>query len=467
MKSSFPLFSKNRVVGLLDKCLSTEYINYQQVIAIIIPVLIDQAFIVCLNMLNTAMISSSGAAAVSAVSMVDSLNLFLLNIFISIATGGTVVVAQYKGSHNDAMASKSTAQAVAVVGLSGIVIAAVMILFHSPALSLLFSGAEADVMENARIYFLGSCISYPCYALYQAVCCSLRGVGHTKSSMMLSIITNISYVLLNVVFITILQMGVLGLSISLNLSRLLGMLCSIVYLLKFENAIRIRLREIFKFDFSIQKKILFIGIPFATEQVFFHGGKIITQTFIVQLGTFPMAANAICNSFMSLYQIPAQALNLSIVTVVGQCIGADDQKGARKLIKSFLGMGFLTLAVFALMIVPVFSFLLSLFSPDPQIVPDIYIICTMIAIAQPFLWPISFITPSSLRAAGDSKYTTVVSLISMWSVRVLLGYVLGIVLHFGLLGVWIAMLIEWGVRGIIFLWRFKGSKWCSHRLIEK
>ena len=78
----------------------------------------------------------------------------------------------------------------------------------------------------------------------------------------------------------------------------------------------------------------------------------------------------------------------------------------------------------------------------------------------------SFIVPSSLRAAGDSKYTSVVSLLSMWLFRVALGYVLGILLNFGIMGVWVAMIGECGVRGIIFMIRFHGQKWYQHHLID-
>ena len=454
------------VSNFLDKHFSGESIGYHKVIAIIIPILVDQAFVVCLNLLNTAMISSSGVAAVSAVNMVDSLNIFLVNVFIAVSTGGTVVVAQYKGSGNDPMVSKAAAGSVSSVVILAFSISMLVVVFHTSTLSLLFGNAEADVFQNARIYLIGSGLSYCGIAAEEAVCGALRGVGETKSSLALSLIMNLSYVCLNTVFINILHMGVLGMVIALNIARYMGAFCAVFYLAKLNTSLHFRVRDMFHFNPSMLKKILFIGLPFAAEQMFFNGGKILTQTFIVRLGTFAMATNAICSSLANLFQIPANALGLAIVTVVGQCVGRRDIPDARKFIKSFLWLSSFSFVVMALIVLPLFRPLVSLFHPPEQIVHTIFIIVLINAIAQIPLWSISFITPAALRAAGDSKYTSIVSMLSMWLFRVVLGYILGIMLPLGIVGVWLAMDCEWGVRGVIFLLRYKGKKWYQHHLID-
>ena len=452
---------------LLEKYLSGESMDYHMVVAIFIPVLVDQAFVIILSLLNTAMISSSGVAAVSAVNMVDSLNIFLVNVFIAVSTGGTVVVAQYKGSGNDPMVSKAAAGSVSSVFLLALSISMLVIAFHTSFLSLLFGGAEADVLFNARIYLIGSGASYCGIALEEAVCGALRGVGETKSSLALSLIMNLSYVGLNVVFINFLHMGVYGIVIAMNISRYLGALCAIIYLVKLNTSLHFQIKNVFHFNPSMLKKILFIGLPFAAEQLFFNGGKILTQTYIVSLGTFAMATNAICASISNLFQIPANALALSIVTVVGQCMGRRDVKDARKFIKSFLWLSALSLLIMGLVVFPLFRPLVSLFNPPEQIVHTIFIIILINSVAQVVLWSGSFITPAALRAAGDSKFTSIVAMLSMWLFRVVFGYILGIVLHFGVVGVWIAMDCEWGVRGAIFLLRLRGRKWYQHNLIDE
>lgn len=147
--------------ALLNKYFTGNSMDYKQIIAIIIPILVDQAFIILMSLLNTAMVSSSGVAAVSAVSMVDSLNIFLINVFVAVATGGTVIVAQYKGSGNLEMVSRAASQAISAVAILSILLSSFVIVFHTPTLNLLFGNADADVLQNAKIYLIGSCISYP------------------------------------------------------------------------------------------------------------------------------------------------------------------------------------------------------------------------------------------------------------------------------------------------------------------
>jgi putative MATE family efflux protein len=449
----------------LEKHFSGESIDYRQIIALFIPILVDQAFIVGLNLVNTAMISSAGVAAISAVNMIDSLNIFLISVFVAVATGGTVVVAQYKGSGNDRMVSSATAGAVSSVSLIALAIGLLGILFHNPLLHLLFGAASPEVMDNARVYLIGNSISYLGIAIVQAVCGALRGIGRTRASLVLSLIMNVAYVLLNVVFITLLNMGVLGMAVSINAARYLGALCALFYLFRLDSSLHLRLRDLFIVKVSMIRKIMFIGVPFAAEQVFFNGGKILTQIFIVSLGTYAIAANAIAGSFAMLMQVPASALSLTLITVVGQCMGRRNIKDSRKFIKSFVMLASLSFVLMALLILPLFHPILTLFHPPEEIVPDIFIIVLINAIAQIPLWAISFITPSGLRAAGDSKFTSMVSMLSMWLFRVVLGYVLGIVLHMGLLGVWLAMNCEWGIRGGVFVRRYLGEKWYQHRLI--
>lgn len=439
--------------------------DYRQIFALFFPILIDQAFIIGLNLVNTAMISSSGVSAVSAVNMVDSLNIFLINVFVAVATGGTVVVAQYKGSGNAMMVSRASAATVTSVAMIALAIALLIIGLHQPVLNLLFGSASPDVLESARIYLIGSSTSFLGIAIVQAVCGALRGIGKTRASLALSLIMNLLYVLLNIVFITLLNMGVMGMTLAINIARFAGAVCALYYLFKVDATLHIRLRDLFHFPISMLRKIMFIGLPFAAEQMFFNGGKLLTQVFIVSLGTYAIATNAIGSSLAAVFQIPASALSLTIVTVVGQCIGRGNIADARKFIRSFLWLGAFSLALMGLILMPLYLPLVGLFNPPPEIVNDLFVVLLINTLVQVPLWSISFILPSALRASGDSRFTSITSMLTMWLFRVILGYIMGIILGWGILGVWLAMNCEWGVRGAVFLWRFRGKKWYAHKLI--
>ena len=450
----------------LDTHFSGESIDSSRIFALFLPVLVDQAFLVCLNFVNTAMISSSGVTAVSAVNMIDSINNFLINVFIAVSTGGTVIVAQYKGNGNDRMVTKSAAGTVFSVFLMALAIGLFVMIFHGAVLSALFGGAQADVLSKAKIYIIGSCTSYCGIAIEEACCGALRGIGETRSALMLSVITNCSYVLLNLIFINGFHMSVLGMSISINISRYLGAVCALIYLVRINETLHMRLRDLLSFDFGILKRIFFIGLPYAAEQMFFNGGKLLTQTFIVSLGTYAIAANAICGSLAMLIQIPSNALCLTVVTVVGQCMGRRNVNDARKFLRSFILLSSVTFVLMGALILPFLRPLVSLFNPPGVIVPTIFTIIVINNIAQIPLWAISFVMPSGLRAAGDAKFTFIVSMLSMWLFRVVLGYILGVHTPLGIIGVWLAMDCEWGVRGAIFLHRFRGKKWYAHHLID-
>jgi putative MATE family efflux protein len=449
----------------LDKHLSGASMDYRMVIALFIPILIDQAFIIGLNLVNTSMISSSGVAAISAVSMIDSINIFLINVFVAVSTGGTVVVAQYKGSGNNAMISKAAAGSVASVSMLALGIGLLITALHTPVLNLLFGSASADVFSNARVYLIGSCTSFLGIGIVEAISGAMRGIGKTRVSLALSLIMNLLYVLLNIIFINFLHMGVLGMSIAINIARYAGALCAIIYVIKMDDAFHLRLRELIYVPWTMFKKIMNIGLPFAAEQMFFNGGKMLTQIFIVSMGTYAIATNAISGSIAMVYQIPGAALSLTIITVVGQCIGGRNIEDARKFIKSFIWLASLSFVLMSAILMPLFHPMVSLFHPPAEIVDDIFWVTTVNAIAQIPLWSISFILPSGLRAAGDSRFTSVAAMLSMWLFRLTLGYVLGITLGFGVLGVWLAMNCEWGVRGAIFLWRFRGKKWYQNKLV--
>ncbi|SDD55704.1 putative efflux protein, MATE family [Paenibacillus sp. UNCCL117] len=461
-----PLRYKARWQAWLDKYFSGESIDYRQVISLFLPILIDQAFLVGLSLVNTAMISSSGVAAISAVSMVDSLNMFLVNVFVALATGGTVVVAQYKGSGNEKMVSRAAASSLSAVTLAALAISVFVLLFYHPILKLLFGTAEPEVFNYAGTYLVGSGLSYLGIAIKEAISGALRGIGRTRVTLGLSLIMNLSYVLLNVVFVHFMEMGVLGMSVAVNISRYLAAACALYYLLRMDASLRIQLKDVLAWNFSMFKKIMFIGLPFAAEQLFFNGGKIITQIYIVSLGTYAIATNAISSVLAMLLQIPAMALSTALITVVGQCVGSRNIQDARKFTKSFLWLNSAALGLTALLLLPFFKPVVGLFNPPAEIMDDLYLIMVINMAAQVVLWSISFLLPAALRAAGDSRFTSISSMLTMWLVRVVLGYVFGITLGYGVLGVWAAMQLEWGVRGTIFLWRYRGDRWYKHRLVE-
>lgn len=458
--------SSPKLLGYLERTLTTESISFHTTLSIFVPLLVDQAILSVLGIFNSSMVSSSGEYAVSAVSMVDSLNMFLMNFFIAVATGATVVVAQYIGKRDRERAARTISQAILSSGAIALSLGILVILFSVPIMRLLFGNAEAPVFENGRVYLIGSCISYPFYAALQTVLGSLRGMGDTRPSMVLSILANVLYLVGNFFLISIGGLGVLGLSISLVASRAVSAAASLIYLIKTREDLHIRARDFFRLEPALQKSILFIGLPTGTEQIFFHGGKILTQTFIVALGTASMTANAIAGSISMLFYIPGNAAQLAAVTIVGQCVGAGSPEDGRFMLRGINKISILMQVLFAVVFLPFCPLILQMYHASPGVEGVAIQLLILIAAGIPLFWSRSFITPAGLRAAGDAVFTSAVSLTTMWLGRVVMGYVFGLVLHWDIQGVILAMVLEWAVRGVIFSARLRGSKWYRHKVIR-
>ena len=264
------------------------------------------------------------------------------------------------------------------------------------------------------------------------------------------------------VFINILKLDIMGSALSLNLARLVGGMAAVLMLISKKSSIEIRPRHVFRIDWRIQKEIFRIGIPCGMEQLFMNGGAMLVQAYIAKLGTASVAANAVSNSIFSvLYAAPSAVATLA-VTIVGQCIGAGEKKLARRYGRSMVWLCTVLVLLSLAIGMPCIPILLKLYQAQAETVPMIYRVLIIAAVCMPFFWGASSVLPSVMRSAGDASYASYFSLVTMWVVRVGLGYLMAIPMGLGLEGVWIAMCAEWAVKTVAFGLRFRGEKWLAH-----
>lgn len=452
--------------SVAERMFSSATLSFQDILKIFVPIFVDISLLALLTVINTSLISSSGEAAISAVNIVDTLNLMILNIIIAIATGGTVVIAQYSGMGEKEKAGKTICQTTISAVLISMALAAFMFLFASDALTLMFGRLDDAVLSDSIVYLMGSALTYPLYAVFQVTLGALRGLKDTKTSMLLSVSINGLNMLINLFTIKVLGLGILGVSVAAIFSRLIA--CGLSFYILFGrrwNHVPIKFGDFFHIDQGIQRSILKVGIPAGSEQFFFHGGRILTLRFIVGSGMAHITANAIATSIFNLMCITGNVIALGVVTVVGHCIGAGYPDEAKTYIKNLtVATGALFLLAI-LLFLPLSPLLLQLFSSTQETSGISFLLIVIAAVGLPVLWPASFIIPSGMRAAGDATYTSIVALITMWSVRVALGYLLAVVFNMGAYGIWAAMVFEWGIRGFIFYRRFKNDKWLECRVI--
>jgi len=416
-------------------------------------------------MTDTIMVASVGETAVSAVGLVDSLNMLLINIFAAMSVGASVVISQYIGSRDRKTANLVASQSILASVLLAGVIMIVCLLLGDKMLVMLFGQSEQAILSNASTYFLLSAISYPFLAIHGTSSAIFRSTRNARITMYVSILMNFINICGNALLIYGFGLGVAGAAISTLTSRIIGATI-MIYLLLDEKRI-INLKGVFpiKIRFDILKKVFSIGIPAGTESVIFQFGKVLTQNYVTGFGTAAITANTVTNSLFTLTSMPGIALNLAIVTIVGQCVGAGKYKEAKSYaIKIVLG-GTIALA-FTNGLLYLFSGpALSLYKISPDTVTIVKTLILYNCIAQPLFWAFAFITPSALRGSGDAKYTMLVSISTMWIFRVGFGYILAVVWGYGVVGVWVAMFVDWIFRALFFIGRFMSNKWMTKKII--
>lgn len=432
---------------------------------LIYPLIIEQILAITVGMVDTVMISYAGEAAMSGVSLVDMINNLLISIFAAVATGGAVVVSQYLGSQNPKSASRAATQLITVAFVIAAGFMLVSIIGNESILRLLFGAIESDVMDSACIYFLISAWSYPFLAVYNASAAIFRSMGNAKISMKISIGMNIFNAIGNAILIFGLSMGAAGAALSTLAARILGAIVLLYLATKKNLPVSVNMREVFKWESDMVGRILNIAIPSGIENGLFQLGRVLVVSIIALFGTYQIAANAVANTLDAMGCIAGQAMNLAMITVVGQCMGAGEKEQAvyytRKLWKITY---IITIAVNSVILISL-PWLLRLFALSPKAYKYAYILVMIHDGMAMFMWPTAFTLPNAMRAAGDVKYCMFISIFSMVVFRILLSIVLGIWMGWGAIGVWLAMIVDWTFRVILFVWRFVSRKWLEYKVI--
>jgi len=460
-----PFLAGSRLDGYLSRQYNSSQFSYKQIFAMLLPLIIDQFFIFFISMLTASLISSSSQAAMAAVALVNPITMIVMSLFFAISSGGTVIVAQYKGKGDDRLVKKSAGQVILITFIVATISSMLLVIFARPILSSLYPQIKQDVLDKSVNYLIGFCISVPVFSIFNGIFSVLRGVGETKVCLHLTIIINLIHLVASIVFINFLNLGIMGTAISYNVARFIGAGIALYVIFSPRTSIKLSLKHFRRLDIKLQKAIFAMGIPFAIEQIFFQGGLMISQIFMAPLGENVIAANSIAASVSNIFYGAGFGVATLAITVVGQCIGAGEIDAARMYGKRMIKLGTVMMIGSIIVLYPLSPLLLNLFHPEAATLPLINMAILIGIIPVPFFWSLSYITPGVLRAAGDANYASVVSLITMWVARVFLGYVFAIVLGFGLNGLWVSIGVEWAIRSVFFYARFKGNKWLKKSVI--
>ena len=431
----------------------------KDLVRLIIPLIVDQFLQVAVGLSDSIMVARVGEAAVSGVSLVDTVMLLIINIFTALATGGAVIAGQYLGRKDPKTGCEATAQLFNFTFLFSIFIMILGYLGQNVILYHVFGKIEPEVMKDSRTYLLIVLASIPMIAMYNAGAAIFRAMGNSNIAMKTSLLMNSINVFGNALLIFGFHCGVEGVAIPTVVSRGVACVVILVLLNNQEHALHILHPYPFKIKWDVLKKILYIGIPNGLENSMFQLGKIAVLSLVSGLGTASLAANAVGNNIANFAILPGMSFGFALLTVCAQCVGAGDFEQVKYYTKHMMRVEYLCLIASNLIVILALPFILSVYNLSDEAARYANDIILYHAACVVTIWPLSFTLPNTLRAAADVKITMVLSIISMWVFRFGFSYLLTMVFHMGIFGVWVAMTIDWLVRGIFFVCRYKSGRW--------
>lgn len=443
----------------------TEVFTNRQLKSMILPLFFEQLLVMLVGMADTLIISYAGEAAVSGVSLVNQFNTIFIYLFTALASGGAVVISQYIGSKAPDSAGKSASQLLLFSTVFSVVIGILVLIGNEHILRMMFGKVEADVMDACITYLRISAYSYPALAVYNAGAALYRSLGKTSVTMNISIISNIINVIGNLIGVFVLKAGVAGVAYPSLLARTFSAAAITVFCFKKENGVTYQRKWLFKWEGLSMKQILRIAVPNGLENGAFQLVKVALSSIVALFGTYQIAANGVAQSIWSMAALAGVTMGPVFITVIGQCMGDRDTEAASYYFKKLLKITLLISSVWNLLILLLTPLFLQLYALEPETKQLVIWLVVIHNVFNAAAFPFSGALSNGLRAAGDVKFTMYVSIASTILVRLVFSYIFGITLNLGVIGIALAMVMDWVVRAIIFAAREKSGKWKAFQVI--
>ncbi len=431
----------------------------------IVPLFFEQLLVMLVGLADTFIITYAGEDAVSGVSLVNSFSVIFIYIFTALASGGAVVISQYIGKGEKALASESSSQLLMVSTLISAVITVLVYLFDVALMRLLFGAVTDAVMDACLVYLRITAISFPTLAIYNAGASLFRSIGNTKITMIISTISNIINLVGNLLLVLVFKWGVAGVAWPTTISRLFSAVAITILCFNKKLDIFYTVKDIFKWNGKLLKQMLAIAIPNGVENGIFQLVKVALSSMVAMFGTYQIAANGVAQSIWSLAAVMGAALSPVFITVIGQCMGSGNKDAAVFYMKKLMVINVIASTVWNIIVLAITPVILNFNSLEQQTRDLILVLVIIHNIFNSVALPFSGSLSSGLRAAGDIKFTMIVAIASTIGGRLVLSYIFAVLLNMGVIGVAYAMCADWCIRGIIYHFRFRSKKWLEFKVI--
>ena len=433
--------------------------------AMIVPLLIEQLLQLVVGIADTMMVSHAGEATVSGVSLDTMIYTIFIYLFTAIATGAAVIVSQYLGRGDRSSANLAASQGFCIAGVTSLLCTALTLVFGNAVLARLYARVDGAVMSACQVYLHIVALSFPANALYNAGAALYRSMGRTRATMRVSAAMNLLNVTGNAIGVFVLKAGAAGVAWPTTISWFFAAAVMTALCINPKNEVYVRFGDMLRFDSAMAGRILHIAVPNAAEQVLFQLAKVVLGSLIATFGTSQIAANGIGQTLWSLAACMCTSMNPVFITVVGRCMGAGDADAAAWYMRKLTRLSLVLSSAWNAMVLALVPLILPLYAVIPETRRTIWVIVIIhnvfAALVQPFAMPLS----SGLRAAGDVRFSLWSSLFCTVLFRTALSFVMGLWLNMGIVGIAWAMVLDWCLKTLLDVLRFRSGKWKDHRVI--
>lgn len=431
----------------------------------IVPLFFEQLLVMLVGIMDTFIVSYVGEAAVSGVSLVNSFNTIFIYLFTALASGGAVVISQYIGNKDQKNSVRSSSQLLMFSTLFSIVLTCIVLMFHQAILSALFGKVEIDVMNACITYIVISALSYPFIAIYNAGASLFRSMGKTKTTMYVSLASNIINVIGNCIGVFVLHAGVAGVAIPSLIARAFSAIVITKLCFQQNQMTYYTKKDLFAFDTDILRRVLSIAVPNGIENGIFQFVKVALSSVVALFGTYQIAANGVAQSIWSLAALMGVTLGPVYITVIGQCMGSGNQEQAKYYFKKLNKLAIVLLIVWNLIVLALTPLFMHFYQLSSETLQLIFYLVVIHGVFNAIVYPISGPLSNGLRAAGDVKFTMIVSIASTLLARFVFSIIFAIYLNMGVIGIAFAMCLDWTIRAVIFYCRYRSLKWLEFKVI--
>ena len=431
-----------------------------------VPLFLSSLLAIVTNLVDSAMVSSAGEAAVSGVSLVGNITMVFIMLVTAATSGGIVITSQFVGKGDQKLANESAKQFIYLATASGLLISIILFFFREPILHLVYGSVDEDVFDACCDYLFWLSLGYPFFAIGSGSSAILRSVGKNTLSVVLFTASNLLNIVGNAIFIYVFDMGAAGAGLSTTLSRVIWAVGSIILL--HNKNLKVHFEKLYRYkpDWQVIKKIAVIGGTSGIASALFYIGKLLISTLTATFPTIEITAFSVSNSICNFAWTGLDSFSTALIPIVGQCMGAGKPDQARFYAKRMTNASTVAMVILFGLVFLLRSKLVLLFDLKPE---TLALAATNVgrgaffSIFSIYSW--AFTPICAFRSAGDVKYGLYVSAITMFVFRVGLAFLLGSYFKMGLLGLWIGMWADWFVRAVLNFFHFRQGKWLTKKVI--